>query len=85
MNIKPSTIAYITIDQQCFSQKHVKGKVNAGDFEWSFTWAFSKGELHLEPPLGRALIKDALEKFLVRTDYKLETGGDYIFTIRAKF
>ena len=85
MYYKPTTTAYLRIDKQCFKEKQVEGKVSAGDFEWDFTWAFSQGQLYVEPPLGRALIKDALERFLVKADYKLESGGDYIFTIRAKF
>ena len=63
----------------------MEGKITAGGFQWKFIWAFGQGELMVEPPLGRALIKDALERFLVRTDYNLETGGDYTFAIRAKF
>jgi len=85
MDQKPSTTAYIRVEQQCFNKKYLKGKLSAGEFEWDFTWAFGKGELYVEPPLGRALIKDALERFLIKADYDLETGGDYFFTIRAKF
>ena len=85
MNQKPSTTAHLIVEQQCFNQKCLKGKISAGEFQWDFTWAFGKGELHVEPPLGRALIKDALERFLMQTDYNLETGSDYAFTIRAKF
>ncbi len=86
MKKNPTTLAYITIEQQSFSKKHIKGKVKAADFEWEFTWLFTgKGELYIEPPLGRALIKDALERFLLSADYKLEIGGDYILKIRAKF
>ena len=85
MHNQPSTIAYLQINKQCFSQKKVEGVVRAGDFEWNFIWAFNQGQLFVEPPLGRALIKDALERYLVQTDYKLESGGDYIFTVRAKF
>ena len=85
MNNKPSTIAYLQIHKQCFNQKKVEGIVRAGDFEWNFTWAFTHGQLIVEPPLGRALIKDALERYLVSADYKLESGGNYIFTVRAKF
>ena len=48
-------------------------------------WAFDRGELRVEPSLGRALIEDALLRFLVRADYKLEPGGDYNFTVRARF
>ncbi len=85
MNNKPSTIAYLQIHKQCFNQKKVEGVVRAGDFEWNFIWSFNQGQLYLEPPLGRALIKDALERYLVKADYKLESGEDYIFTVRAKF
>jgi len=85
MYTRPSTTAYLQIHKQCFNQQKVEGIVRAGNFEWNFIWAFKKGELVVEPPLGRALIKDALERYLVRTDYKLESGGDYIFTVRAKF
>ena len=85
MNEKPSTTAYLQIHKQCFNQKKLEGIVRAGDFEWNFIWAFNQGQLFVEPPLGRALIKDALERYLVKTDYKLESGGDYIFTVRAKF
>ena len=82
---KPSTIAYLQIHKQCFNEKRLEGIVRAGDFEWNFIWSFNKGQLFVEPPLGRALIKDALEKYLVKADYKLESGEDYIFTVRAKF
>ena len=85
MHLNPSTTAYVRVDQQCFNNQHLKGKILAGEFEWDFIWAFGKGELYVEPPLGRALIKDALERFLIKTDYSLEPGGDYYFTIRAKF
>ena len=85
MSNQPSTTAYLQIHKQCFNQKKVEGIVRAGDFEWNFIWAFKKGQLFVEPPLGRALIKDALERYLVRADYKLESGGDYMFTVRAKF
>jgi len=39
----------------------------------------------VEPSLGRALIQDALLRFLVKSDYTLEAGGDYCFTVRAAF
>ena len=85
MSTKPLTTAHISVEHQCFSTQCMNGNISAGDFEWKFIWAFGKGELLVEPPLGRALIKDALEKFLVNTDYNLEPGGDNTFTIRAKF
>ena len=80
-----TTTAYLQINKQCFHQKKVEGIVRAGNFEWNFIWAFNQGQLFVEPPLGRALIKDALERYLVKADYKLEPGGDYIFTVRSKF
>ena len=82
---KPSTIAYLQINKQCFNQKKVEGIVRAGEFEWNFTWAFNRGQLIVDPPLGRALIKDALERYLVKADYKLESGEDYMFTVRSRF
>ncbi len=85
MYSKPSTTAYLQINKQCFIQRKVEGVVRAGNFEWNFTWAFNQGQLFVEPPLGRALIKDALERYLVKADYKLESGENYIFTVRAKF
>ena len=85
MYSQPSTTAYIQIHKQCFIQKKLEGIVRAGDFEWNFIWAFNRGQLFVEPPLGRALIKDALERYLVKADYKLESGGDYIFKVRSKF
>ena len=85
MKNNPSTTAHVLVKRQDFLNKSIEGNVCAGNFEWDFMWEFSKGELIIEPPLGRALIKDSLERFLVRDDYKLEAGGNYIFTIRAKF
>tara|TARA_Y100001968_G_C18823490_1_gene465724 strand:- start:245 stop:502 length:258 start_codon:yes stop_codon:yes gene_type:complete len=85
MHNRPQTTAHLTVEHQCFSTKCMGGKISAGEFEWHFIWSFGQGELMVEPPLGRALIKDALERFLVHADYSLETGGDYTFTIRAKF
>jgi len=85
MNHLPATKAHLRIFSQSFTEQHIHGEVSAGAFEWEFIWIFGKGELIIEPSLGRALIQDALMRFLVKTDYKLEAGGDYIFTVRAKF
>ena len=46
---------------------------------------FNKGLLTVNPPLGRALIEDALLRFLLKKDYELEAGNEYKFTISAKF
>ena len=85
MSHLPTTKAHLRISRQSFSEQCLDGEVSAGDFHWQFTWTFSKGELIVEPSLGRALIQDALLRFLVKADYKLEPGGDYIFIVRAKF
>ena len=85
MSQLPITTAYVRVNHQNFAQKCLDGEVSAGGFEWQFTWSFGKGELSVEPSLGRALIEDALLRFLIRTDYHLEPGGDYNFKVRAKF
>ena len=90
----PSTTAHLRVLRQCFHSKCLEGEVAAGGFQWEFTLrlhhlgldvAFDRGQLTVEPSLGRALIEDALLRFLVRSDYRLEPGGDYVFTVRARF
>ena len=82
---KPETIANLSIQEYCFSKKQIKGVVKASQFKWTFTWSFSKGLLFVNPSLGRALIEDALLRFLLKKDYELEAGNEYKFTISAKF
>ncbi len=85
MNSLPVTTAKLRILHQSFGEKVINGEITASEFEWEFTWEFGKGELKIKPSLGSALIEDSLLRFLLKADYKLETGGDYSFTIRAKF
>ena len=85
MQAKPHTTANISIKEYCFSKKQIKGFVEASEFKWTFTWSFSKGQLLVNPPLGRALIEDALLRFLLKKDYQLEAGNEYKLTISAKF
>ena len=85
MGSKPETIANVSVEKYCFSKKEIRGVVVASQFKWTFTWCFSKGLLTINPPLGRALIEDALLRFLLRKDYELEAGNEYKFTISAKF
>ena len=85
MRSKPETIAHISIKEYCFSKKQIKGAVEASQFKWTFTWSFNQGLLLVKPPLGRALIEDALLRFLIKKDYELEAGNEYKFTISAKF
>tara|TARA_Y100000766_G_scaffold255637_1_gene241850 strand:+ start:662 stop:919 length:258 start_codon:yes stop_codon:yes gene_type:complete len=85
MRPKPETTAHIMVKEYCFSKKQVTGIVEASQFKWYFTWSFGKGSLQVKPPLGRALIEDALLRFLLKKDYELEAGSNYKFTISAKF
>jgi len=85
MRSKPETIASVSIKEYSFSKKQIKGGVEASQFKWTFTWSFNIGLLTVNPPLGRALIEDALLRFLLKKDYELETGNEYKFTISAKF
>ena len=85
MSVLPITTAHMTVHRQSFSKQCIDGEVSAGGFEWEFSWAFGKGELSVEPSLGRALIQDALMRFLLKADYNLEPGGDYVFTVRSRF
>lgn len=85
MSRLPSTTAHLRVHRQSFADQLLEGEVSAGGFEWRFSWAFNRGELSVEPSLGRALIQDALLRFLIKADYNLEPGGDYLFTVRANF
>lgn len=79
----PETTAYVRITNQSWQQGKIEGEVIANDYEWRFQWRFKRGELSVQPSLGRALIKEPLGRFLEQWDYRLEPGGDYSFTIRA--
>ena len=85
MSELPTTKAHLRVYRQSFSKQYLVGEVTAGGFSWQFTWEFGTGELRVEPSLGRALIEDALLRFLIKADYNLEPGGDYIFTVRSQF
>ena len=85
MKAKPETTAHLSVKEYCFTKKELKGDVKASQFKWNFTWSFGNGKLLVKPPLGRALIEDALLRFLLKKDYELEAGNEYKFTISAKF
>jgi len=85
MRSKPETIANVNVKEYSFSKKQIQGVVKASQVKWNFTWSFHKGLLTVSPPLGRALIEDALLRFLLKKDYELEAGNEYKFTISAKF
>ena len=85
MRSRPETMANVSVKEYCFTKKEIKGIVEASQFKWTFTWFFNNGVLKVNPPLGRALIEDALLRFLLKKDYELEAGNEYKFTISAKF
>ena len=85
MRSKPETIARVSIKEYCFTKKQIQGVVEASQFKWTFIWSFNQGLLTVNPPLGRALIEDALLRFLLKKDYELEAGNEYKFIISAKF
>tara|TARA_Y100001978_G_scaffold72592_1_gene65111 strand:- start:407 stop:664 length:258 start_codon:yes stop_codon:yes gene_type:complete len=85
MKSKPETTVHVSIKEYNFKTKELKGFVEASEFQWNFTWYFNKGKLFVNPPLGRALIEDALLRFLIKKDYKLESGSNYKFTVSSKF
>ena len=85
MRSKPETIASVSVKEYCFLKKQINGVVEASQFKWTFTWSFGKGLLSVNPSLGRALIEDALLRFLLKNDYELEAGNEYKFTVSAKF
>ena len=80
MRSKPETIANVSVKEYCFSKKQIKGIVEASQFKWNFIWFFNKGLLSVNPPLGRALIEDALFRFLLKKDFELEPGKEYKFS-----
>ncbi|MGL5083378.1 MAG: DUF3146 family protein [Microcoleaceae cyanobacterium] len=82
----PETIAHIRVTRQSWQKGILEGEISAGAFEWRFQWRFrSTKALVIQPSQGRALIQEPLGRFLEKWDYQLEPGGDYSFTIRAKF
>jgi len=85
MHSKPETIANVSVKEYCLSKKQIQGVVEASQFKWTFTWSFNHGLLTVKPPLGRALIEDALLRFLLKKDYELEAGNAYKLIISAKF
>ncbi|MBK17101.1 MAG: hypothetical protein CMK49_03685 [Prochlorococcus sp. SP3034] len=85
MKSKAETQAYVTVKEYNFIKQELKGVVKASQFQWDFIWSFGQDKLFVKPPLGRALIEDALLRFLLKKDYKLESGNNYIFTISSKF
>ena len=52
----PVTTAHLRVQRQSFVDQCVEGEVQAGGFNWQFSWFFDRGELSVEPSLGLSLI-----------------------------
>ncbi|MEA5508330.1 DUF3146 family protein [Crocosphaera sp. UHCC 0190] len=81
---RPETTAYVRIIQQSWQRGQIEGEVTAANYQWRFQWHFRHGRLLVQPSLGRALIYEPLGRFLELSDYQLEPGGDYEFTLRSQ-
>lgn len=85
MGERSKTTAHLRITHQSWHLGKIEGEVSAAEYQWQFQWQFRQGKLSVKPSLGRALIIEPLGRFLERSDYQLEAGSNYTFTIRAKF
>ncbi|NJK62972.1 MAG: DUF3146 family protein [Synechococcaceae cyanobacterium SM2_3_1] len=82
----PHTTAHVSITRCSWQEGAIEGEVKANGWAWKFSWCFRQGALRqLEPSLGRALIREPLSRFLEASDYQLEPGSNYSFTIRSRF
>ncbi len=80
----PETTAQVKITSQSWHTGKIRGEIEAGSYQWNFEWHFLQGKLSLKPTFGRSLIQEPLARFLENSDYQLEVGGDYQFSVRAK-
>jgi hypothetical protein len=81
----PETTVHVLVSRFCWQEGSIEGEVRANQWLWRFCWCFRKGELYLEPSSGRGLIREALSRFLEKSDYHLEAGGSYSFVVRSRF
>ncbi len=81
----PETTVRVRVIQQSWQEGVLAGEAIAANYQWQFQWWFARGQLLVQPSLGRALILEPLSRFLERNDYQLELGGDYEFKVRAEF
>jgi Protein of unknown function (DUF3146) len=81
----PETTAYLSITSQSWQHGKIAGEVRASTYQWSFEWRFRQSKLLIKPSLGKSLIVEPLTRFLERSDYQLEPGGNYEFTVRSDF
>jgi hypothetical protein len=85
MSRLPQTTAHVLVTRYSWQEGAIEGEVQANGWVWQFCWCFRRGELRVEPSVGRALIREPLSRFLEKSDYYLEPGSNYSFTIRSRF
>jgi len=79
------TNVQVQVTHQSWHEARIEGEIIASSYHWRFKWYFRQGQLFVSPSLGRALIFEPLNRFLERSDYQLEAGGTYQFTVKGKF
>ncbi|BAC88048.1 DUF3146 family protein [Gloeobacter violaceus] len=81
----PQTEINLRVSARSLSGGWLEGDAEGGQYVWTFRWHFlSGGQLEIHPSLGRALIKEPLQRFLEKNDFRLETGETYAFTVKAR-
>lgn len=81
----PHTTAFVSVTRCSWTEGLIEGEVKASTWVWHFRWCFRLGTLYVEPSSGRALIREPLSRFLEKSDYQLEPGSNYSFTVRSRF
>jgi len=79
----PQTEVTVRVTSRSLVLGQLEGEVEGGQYLWTFRWSFRPARLEMHPSLGRALIKEPLQRFLEKNDYRLELGESYAFTVRA--
>lgn len=79
----PQTEVTVRVTTRSMAAGLLEGEAEGGRYRWSFRWSFRGGRLDVSPSQGRALIKEPLQRFLEKHDYRLETGENYAFTVRS--
>lgn len=81
----PQTEVTLCVTSRSLAGGWLVGELEGGRYAWTFRWQFrTGGRLEVQPSLGRALIKEPLQRFLEKYDYNLEIGAHYAFTVRTK-
>lgn len=81
----PQTQVILRVSARSIHSGCLHGEAEGGTYCWTFVWQFrGGGRLDIHPSMGRALIKEPLQRFLEKNDYRLESGENYAFVVRAR-